>query len=495
MRLPQPRKLLFAALIFAAASALYWLLPIQGQILLVRSSWQQEQTWPQVRLQTAGLRPGQEATVVISDPTPWPFVKLLVDGREATLRGYQSSRGAGDAAAVWQWTYTFILPDAAGYGLAFYHHCDTGCRPWTAVHAGSSPPPQAAVASLPTTLGVVFPNPGRDWHGRQGWVVELAYATLLDEPYWGIDDLARRVQPAAQQGLRVLLRVDYAPGQSLPPANDNLALDRYLGVMRRLLRDARLAGVYGYIAGSGYNSAAANSLAPQQPVTPQWAARLLSGYGLEAARQDNLLSIARAENPAARIFVGPVTPWNDDQDAAPAYAVDAPWLNYMNALVAALDQTARQRAAAGQPLMRPDGFALQAPGRPELAGDDGAQEPFRDLELPQWPGAQAGFRVYRQWRDIVNSHQTTAGLPLIISATNTYHPAQGTPPAENYAPGWLTAALQEIGHTPQVAALIWFIDDFAHDDQWDYFSLTEQRGQMAAANAEFNRLLQSLPPP
>lgn len=500
MKLPHASKLLTAALLLAVASALYWLLPIRGQLLLVRQSWQQEQTWPQVQLQAGGLQPGQMATVVISDPTPWAYVKLLVNGREATLQGYESSREIGlggpgrgsGAGVVWQWSYTFALPDGAGYDLAFYHSCDTGCRPWAAVSAGlpsAGPAPQAA--RQPTRLGVVFPNPARDWHGKQGWVVELTYAMPATEAYWGIDDLAQRVQPAVARGLRVLLRVDYAPGQSLPPAGDAIALDRYLGTMRRLARDARLAGVYGFIVGSGYNTAGANSLSPQQPVTPEWAARLLSGYGTEPGRSDNVLATVRAEQATARVLVGPVTPWSTDQDGAEQYTVDAPWLNYMNTLVAALDAAARANAAAGIPLMAPDGFALQAPGRPELAPGDGALEPQMELTLPQWPGAQAGFRVFEQWRDIVNSYETTAGAPLFISATNTYHPMLGAPPAENYPAGWLTTAAAEVAESPQVAALIWYMDHFPHDDQWDFFSLTEQRGQMAEAAAEFDRLLQA----
>lgn len=92
-------------------------------------------------------------------------------------------------------------------------------------------------------------------------------------------------------------------------------------------------------------------------------------------------------------------------------------------------------------------------------------------------------------------HQGIApdGLPLYISATNTYHPAVGTQPAENYPAGWLATALAEVNAEPQIRALIWFMDTFPHDDQWDFFSLTERRGQLAEAAAEFEQLLQAAP--
>jgi len=489
MRLPYPRKLLVVFLLFAAASIFYWLLPIPGQLLIVRDRWQQEQTWPQVRLAADGLRPGETATVVISDPAPWPYVKLFVAGREATLQGYENNGPEG----VWQWTYTFPVPGAGGYELAFYHNCDGGCRSWTTVTVGLADAGQPPSHLIPTRLGVVFPNPARDWHGRQAWAVELTYATLAEEAYWGIDDLAVRAQTGVVQGLRVLVRVDYAPGQSLPPAGDAIALDRYLGYVRRLARDARLAGVYGYIIGSGANSAGSNSLAPERPVTPEWYARVFNGYDTEPGRIDNVLAVVRSENPMAQVLVGPITPWNEDQNGRRPYAVDAPWLNYMNTLVAALDTAARIRAQAGVPLMAPDGFAVQAPGRPELVDGDGGREPRLDLALPEWEGAQAGFRVYEQWQGIVNRYRHTAGLPLYITAANTYHPAEGATPSENYPAGWLTTALEVVNEEPQIAALIWFIDAFPHDDQWDFFSLTERRGQMAVAEEEFDSLLQLAP--
>lgn len=488
MRLPHPRKLLAVIVLFVAGSAVYWLLPIQGQILLVREAWQQEQTWPQVRLDAEGLRPGEEATVTISDPTPWPYVKLVAAGREATLQGYESSGPDG----VWQWTYTFPVPDATGYELAFYHNCDRGCLTWTTTTVGTATPPEDSHL-LPTKLGVVFPNPTRDWRGRQGWVVELTYATLAEEEYWGIEDLARRVQRAVDQGLLVLVRVDYAQGQSLPLVGDTIALDRYLNYLRRLARDVRLEGVHGYIIGSGFNTAGSNGLAPERPVTPEWYARVFNGYDTDPERGDNVLAVVRDQDPSIRVLVGPVTPWNEDQDGHLSYDVDTPWLNYMNTLVAALDSGAEARTEAGIARMAPDGFAVQAPGRPELVDGDGAIEPQLDLTLAEWEEAQAGFRIYKQWQAIINDYRHTAGLPLYISATNTYHPAAGTVPTENYPAGWLTTALQTINEEPQVVALIWFIDYFPHDDQWDFFSLTERRGHVVEAAAEFDSLLQLVP--
>lgn len=465
----------------------YWLLPISGQVVVVPGDEAGALLWPRMELDPPAPQPGQEVTLRVTDAVAWTHVLLTVDGRPA-----QSQRwpiGPEDAL-VWEWT--FVVPADGSSTLVFYRDCDTGCveRGRRVIGAERPAPPPHL---LPTKLGVVFPNLERDWNGHSGWAVELTYAQLSAEAYWGIDDLAARVHQATNQGLRVLVRVDYHQGQSLPPADDYLALTEYLQYLERLARDDRLQDVYGYIIGSGYNSLGSNALAPDHPVTPAWYARLFNGYGEEVTHSDNAVQVIRAENPGARVLVGPVQPWNTDQSGDRTYRIDAPWLNYMNTLVALVEEAARAKAETGIPLTAPDGFAVQAPGRPgapELAGQDGAEEPRVDMRRPEWDGAQAGFRVYRDWLGVVNAYPTTQGLPVYITSSNTYTPDEGVPPAQNYPQGWLTMALDVINDEPQVPALCWFLDDFPHDPQWDYFSLTEHPGRLIDAAEEFDALLE-----
>jgi hypothetical protein len=97
--------------------------------------------------------------------------------------------------------------------------------------------------------------------------------------------------------------------------------------------------------------------------------------------------------------------------------------------------------------------------------------------------------VYRDWQAIVNGYGHSNGRSLYITASNTFTADTGTPPAQNYPDGWLTTALAVANEEPQIAALCWFVDYFPHDDQWAFFSLTNPRGQMVNAAAEFERLL------
>jgi hypothetical protein len=254
--------------------------------------------------------------------------------------------------------------------------------------------------------------------------------------------------------------------------------------------------VYGYLIGSGYNAVDSNKMDPEHPVTPAWYARIFNGYGQAAAHADNVVQVIRAENPNVRILVGPVQPWNTDQDGEQTYGVDTPWLNYMNTLVAHLDESVQAKAAADVPLAAPDGFAVQAPGRPtapELGAHSRADEPRFDLPRAAWNGAQAGFQVYQECLAIINRYPTTRGLPVYITSTNTFTPDDGIPPAQNYPRGWLTSALEVINQEPQVKALCWFMDDLPGDTQWLWFSLTQQSGRLVDAAEEFEALLQGQP--
>ncbi len=482
------------ALVLVALLGSYWLLPISGQVLVIPGPGSAALPWPQVRLEPVRPRPGQPATLLVSDVAPWPHVLITIDGQAVhPERWWQQSGGSW----TWRWTLAPAGPGLApvreGAVIRFYHDCQTGCvERGQTVLGGAGEGTPAPAAGLPTKLGVAFADPERDWHGRSGWDVELTYARLPDEAYWGVDDLASRVYGAAAKGLRVLVRVDYDRGQSLPPAGDYAALAQYLGYLQRLARDERLRGVYGYIVGSGYNALDSNAMSPDRPATPAWYARLFNGYGESPARTDNVVQTVRAENPNVRLLVGPVRPWNRDQSGERRHTVDVPWLDYMNTLVAALDEGARAKAAAGVASGVPDGFAVQAPGRPgalELAGKDGAEEPRLELRREDWEGARDGFGVYRDWLAIVNACPSTRGLPVYITAANTFAPDDGTPPAQNYPRGWLTSALRAVEQEPQIQALCWFLDGPLGDSQWDGFSLSRRVGRLADAADEFDALL------
>ncbi len=567
-------------LILIALLAGYWLLPISGQVIIVPGEGALS-AWPQFHLEPLNPQPGEQVHVQVTDTVAWTFVTLTVNGVAAQLDEWRQNPGG---TFMWTWTYTAPGREAEAsesrpYALVFYHDCHTGCieRGRIVVGRDDERPTASSPAPVPTKLGLVLPNLQRDWHRRRGWAVEIAYARLSEALYWGIDDLAARVAAHRAKGLRVLVRVDYDQGQSLPPTDDYLALTEYLEFLRRLARDERLREVYGYVIGNDFNTPEANALAPDNPVTPAWYARLFNGYGEDVGHRDNAVQVIRSENALTHVIVGPLRPWEGGgekgeggrgkslsfrPDAVP-FRTDAvsfrtdtlsfrtdtlsfrtnvrnldpstpsvsglrmtntiggtdpstpsvsdlgmtdpstpsvsglrmanvPWLNYMDRMVALLDEGARAKAAAGIPLCAPDGFDIQAPGRPdapEMAEHARAEEPSIALPREAWEGAQAGFQVYEDWLAIINAYPTTQGLPVYIISTNTYDREAQSPPAQNYPRGWLTTALEVVNAEPQIVALCWFLDDFPHSDQWDWFSLTKQPGRLVDAAEEFDALL------
>lgn len=471
-------------LVLAALALLigYWLLPLHGEITVAPQQGDWSEPWPHWRLHPAAPAAGETVTVQLTDRVRWPNVLATVNGRPFPVQPWGEGR-----AGLYTWAFVFPAPAPdEPTEIAFYSHCDAGCQLRSTLRLGTWD--DAPAPLLPTKLCAVSASPTRNWHGRSGWDVELTYARLAGERYWGIDDLAQRVQQASAAGLRVLVRVDFAQGQTIPPTNDEASLAHYLTYLARLAHDARLANVYGFVLGSGSDEASSNPLSlAGDTLTPAWYARLVNGFDLDPERADNAVQVIRAQNPKARILVGPVRPWVGDV----AGGQPAPWLEAMAALTAALDESAQRKQEAGYALAAPDGFALDAPGR---INEWGANEPQTDQRRADWGGAQAGFRIYQDWLAIINAYPNTRGLPVYITAANTFDAAGGITPAANYPAGWLTAALSEINRQPQVQALCWFLDeDRSGDRRWDEFSLTQQPGRLTAAAAEFDALLRSEP--
>jgi hypothetical protein len=492
-------KRIWPLLLIALILASYWMLPISGQVMVTTREPIDAPLWPQITVTPAVPQAGETVTVVVADRQPWSHVLLTVNGEPAVLQGWEEQPLLG----TWQWSWSFAMPASASPASAspevlFYADCHTGCRLRARLALPASAPEPTATADdlLATKLCTVMADPARNWHNRSGWVVDITYMKLADDlqdSYWSVDALAARVAAAAHQGLRVLVRIEFARQQTLPPAQDYIALSDYLAFVRRLATDERLRTVDAFIVGSGPNANSSNQLAPDRLISAEWYARVFNGYGEPVDHQDNVVQTMHSVWPGANILVGAVRPWIDDQNGARSAPIDTPWLNYMNTLVWAIDQSTIDKGAAGYGNAGPDGFALHAPGRPDAPPLDAGQlsrEPWLGLTPPEWNGAQAGFRVFQDWLDIVNAYPSTRGLPGYISATNTFADSAGAPPAQNYPPGWLTNALTVVNQEPQLRTLCWFLDLVPGDDQWDAFSLARHPGQLLYAAEEFDTLLQ-----
>lgn len=447
----------------------YWLLPISGNLRIEREQ-ANSTVMPRIWF--------DNGFIYVRDSVAWTDVALSVNdytiSRDQTLDPQREQW-------TWRWRVTSNQLPAT---VRFYHDCASGCQQRAQLTLGDAPTPMPQTLRS-TKLGAIFANPQRDWHDRAAWAIEIAYSQRANEQQWSVDELSNRVAALHDHGLHVLIRISYDQGQSLPPRDNETAFKAYMDFCARLVRDQRFAEVYGFIIGNGYNAQGENTLGAE--VTPEWAARVFNGYGLDPQRTDNIMQTMRHLRPTAQLFVGSVAAWNSDQTGALADPLNVAWLNYFNTLLHHLDETNRAKLALGMNDSAPSGFAVQAFGRITSDLSDPALEPTLDLRLPEYGDAQAGFRIYRDWQAIINRYSSTNAKPVIIT-TNTFVASDGVEPIQNYPAGWLTTAYNEILNDPQIVGLCWFVD-VPFGQRWQGFSLSQPAGNLYTAAAEFDQLL------
>ncbi len=460
-------------------------LPLPDGLVIVTSDKMEDTGWPRFRLNPQFPKGGENTELDVFDNYPWTDIIVTINGKAF----YPYELSPPGTKELFRWKWRFIMPESGACDIVFFHDGKNGAKERGRFHIGNTAPEKKSEL-VQTKLGVFLANPDRDWHNRSGWNYLLTYSRMQEDKFWGVDSLCYQVYQSQRNGLRCIVRIDYDSEQALPPVDNNMLLAEYLDFIKRLAGDERLKNVFAYSIGSVFNEAGANKKYPDTPVTPQWYARVFNGYGRKVTFRDNIVQVVRNENSLVKVLVGPLRPWCNDADGDIKYKIDVPYLNYMNTLVHALNATAVEKQENGIPYANPDGFSIPASGRPEALNKERASlEPLMDIKLPGWKDAQAGFRIYSDWMELINSYPATRGLPLYILGTNTYCFDVKAAPAENYPEGWLKSALQAVNGVPQIHALCWFMDYYPYDDRWKYYSLSSREGQMLYAADDFDELL------
>lgn len=331
-------------------------------------------------------------------------------------------------------------------------------------------------------IGAQWANNGRDWHGKDGWDIQLLYTTVGDNDPNGFNTVGNRVQESHQKGRSVLVRVDYTPGQSVP-YNDPTR-GAYMLFLQRMCQDSRYnAHAYGYIIGNEYNLKGENQQAGT-PITPNWYARIFNGYNANLSDTGNAYQVIKTYQRNARVLVGPVGPWSADANSSDGstYQLNVPWLNYFNQVCRNIYQAAQTKGAV-------EGFAVHAYGRTGVDGTahGGKNEPHSDVPFGNIPGVQGGFRVYLNWRDVVNQFDATSNVSFWITETNTRTDKDSS---SSYPQGWYLEALNEISTHLRFKALCWFVDQNIGGG-WSTNCLTNPVGKCVDANNDFNTALRN----
>jgi hypothetical protein len=217
------------------------------------------------------------------------------------------------------------------------------------------------------------------------------------------------------------------------------------------------------------------------------------GYGTASNRTDNALQTIRAHHAAAKVLITAVGPWSGDANGSPAFTLDCPWLNYLNEMCHLIGPAMVDRGLGSV-----DGCAIHTYGRIGSPGvpNWGKDEPHTNVQAPNSPpGAWWGFTTYKNWLDVIDSHDLggIAGSPIWITETNTFTHA---PSSQSYPSGWYLEALKEIydanANWERIMSVCWFVDR-DYGGHWPLEALTNPVGKCEDTNDDFNQALVGTP--
>lgn len=281
-------------------------------------------------------------------------------------------------------------------------------------------------------VGSHFIHPDRDLHERPSLSVELVY--LHPSPGFSIEDARNRVLMARSKGdVDVYLRVDYQPGQTLPPTDNTEALDEYLNFARLVAGDNILARSRGLIFGNETNLSGEWAVSGIQ-LSIDWIAQILYGTDTPSTNRNNVYNAVRDVNPNVLIFVPAVAPFSPESTGIWDYTPPdgrldlSPWERYQYELAYKCFNNDNHAPAADIY------FAMHTYSRVGIDGtaNGGAEEPTRDIQDNPF-GAQWGTRVLGDM--IYAIQQAAEGVPIPGFLVSEWNSLTDGKPKYNYPRG------------------------------------------------------------
>jgi len=241
-------------------------------------------------------------------------------------------------------------------------------------------------------------------NGVPMYTVELFYANT----YNGSNDI-EKMRRLTSKGYRVILRIDYRHGQTVPAEGDEEALAGFAERCRTIARDLR--GIVDlFVIGNEMDS-------PHEGAIPaRWYARVIGG----AKAAGGVYEAMKEANPEAVILAGALSAWPGFPEEAGSRIR---WFRTF------LDHAGRV-----------DGFALHAySGWSYWDGSGGIEDPrFSDM---------TGLLSFREFMKEIYCEYGDS-VPVFITETNTYWTLNPKAPSgfsdENYRKGWLVEAYEAI---------------------------------------------------
>jgi hypothetical protein len=321
-------------------------------------------------------------------------------------------------------------------------------------------------------VGSHFLHPDRNLHGRPSCTVELLYFRAPN-PGFELAAAQQRVAAARAKGdVDVWLRVDYQPGQTLPPTGNEAEVLAFVLFLQAVAADGVLGQARGIIVGNEPNLRDEFRVS-QVPLTPTWVARVVYGFGRPFADTSNAYQFITTAKPSMLVLAPAVGPWNPNgaglQAGERAYPPPdgrtrlSPWERWQFELA--------QRAYdnGGHTPLERVAFAVHTYSRVGTDGtaNGGAREPRQDVREGTF-GAQFGTRWIEDCLTALARAGAPAGVPIVVSEWNCLTDGR---PRDCYPAGLEQEVVRYLNTKPNVLGFACFVDQ-DHGGGWDFTSMT-----------------------
>jgi hypothetical protein len=362
------------------------------------------------------------------------------------------------------------------------------------------------------SFGAMWLDASREWQGRNALSVELLY-TVDGEP--GIAQLANRIGELHARGVRVLLRVDLEPGQTIPVEGDFVGKYEFAHFFERLAQDPVICQVGGIIVGNEPNLKAENVAGGDGGISAAWYMTVHSGVYAAADDDADVYTQLRTNGYTGDVLVAAPAPWSDDTDGTlesyptpPGATGTMPWLRYAATLYWLAYNAGRMAYNDVKGSVHTYSNVLAC----QQLGLDPALEPtyVGALRNPDWNMCQYGIRVYDEFLEQMNVQAGGAGdvVPHYVTEWNSLvgrvddDLADPAWPCNNYPVGLLENVVHYLKHKPNLMGFAMFVD---RDESGEspFWLASSARGYLTPADldegqqarlrnwdSEFDRILQ-----
>jgi len=308
-------------------------------------------------------------------------------------------------------------------------------------------------------------DPDRDFHGRQALSIELLYSDQGDD---AVQALAPRVSALLDKNVRVLIRVDKRPGQTIPVAGDFAAKRDYAGFIGGLAAHPVLGQAQGFIIGNEPNLSGENTDGSGGH-TAAWYMRVHSGAGADTDQADNAWFQLRQAGYGGDVLIAAAAPWSDTTDGTLDWyptpdgaSGTMHWLRYAATLYWLAFNASLMPHADVKGVIHTYSNVLRCNAQQLSAADEPT---FTDaLRDPTWNNCQSGIRVYEELRQQMDSQAHGGRVPHYVTEWNSMVGRSSDDlndqawPCNNYPAGLLRSAVNYLAPQDNLLGFGVFVD-------------------------------------